>query len=43
MERILAMKKGAYAMFNGIVAPGTTKAIDPRTVRFTLRRKQEAT
>jgi ABC-type transport system substrate-binding protein len=36
MERILAMKKGAYAMFNGIVAPGTTKAIDARTVRFTL-------
>ena len=36
MERILAMKKGAYAMFNGIVAPGATKAVDLRTVRFTL-------
>src|ERR1700677_585596 len=36
MERILAMKKGAYAMFNGIVAPGATKAVDARTVRFTL-------
>jgi ABC-type transport system substrate-binding protein len=36
IERILALKKGAYAMFNGIVAPGSTKAIDARTVRFTL-------
>lgn len=36
MERILALKKGAYAMFNGIVAPGATKAVDARTVRFTL-------
>jgi peptide/nickel transport system substrate-binding protein len=36
MERILALKKGAYAMFNGIVAPGSTKAVDTRTVRFTL-------
>src|SRR5580698_2395198 len=38
MERILAMKKGAYAMFNGIVAPGATKAVDARTVRFTLEK-----
>ena len=36
IERILAMKKGAYAMFSGIVAPGSTKAVDARTVRFTL-------
>ena len=36
IERILALKKGAYAMFSGIVAPGSTKAIDARTVRFTL-------
>jgi ABC-type transport system substrate-binding protein len=36
MERILAMKKGAYAMFNGIVAPGATTAVDARTVRFAL-------
>jgi ABC-type transport system substrate-binding protein len=36
IERILALKKGAYAMFNGIVAPGSTKAVDARTVRFTL-------
>ncbi len=36
IERILAMKKGAFAMFNGIVAPGSTKAVDARTVRFTL-------
>jgi peptide/nickel transport system substrate-binding protein len=36
MERILALKKGAFAMFNGVVAPGTTKAVDAKTVRFTL-------
>ncbi len=36
MERILALKKGAYAMFNGIVAPGATKEVDAHTVRFTL-------
>ena len=36
IERILALKKGAYAMFNGILAPGQTKALDARTVRFTL-------
>src|SRR4051812_18654495 len=36
IERILALKKGAFAMFNGIVAPGSTKAVDARTVRFTL-------
>jgi ABC-type transport system substrate-binding protein len=36
MERILALKKGAYAMYNGIVAPGATKEIDAHTVRFTL-------
>jgi peptide/nickel transport system substrate-binding protein len=36
MERILALKKGAYALFNGVVAPGSTKALDPRTVRFSL-------
>ncbi len=36
MERILAMKKGAYGLFKGAIEPGKTKAIDPGTVRFTL-------
>ena len=38
MERILAMKKGAYGLFNGALEPGKTRAIDPATVRFTLER-----
>ena len=33
MERILGMKKGAYGLFNGVIAPGKTVAVDPRTVR----------
>jgi len=36
MERILAMKKGAYGLFKGVIDPGRTKAIDAHTVRFTL-------
>ncbi len=36
MERILALKKGAYGLFQDVVKPGSTEAIDPRTVRFTL-------
>jgi peptide/nickel transport system substrate-binding protein len=36
MERILAMKQGAYGLFKGVVDPGKTKALDARTVRFTL-------
>jgi ABC-type transport system substrate-binding protein len=36
MERILGMKKGAYGLFNGVIAPGKTVAVDPHTVRFTL-------
>jgi ABC-type transport system substrate-binding protein len=36
MERILALKKGAYGLFSSVVNPGTTKAIDAKTVRFTL-------
>ena len=36
MERILALKKGAYGLFKDIVAPGSTKALDTRTVQFNL-------
>ena len=36
MERILALKKGAYGLFKDVIEPGTTKALDPRTVQFTL-------
>ena len=36
MERILALKKGAYGLFKGAIEPGKTKAIDAGTVRFTL-------
>jgi len=36
MERILAIKKGAYGLFKDFVAPGSTKALDPQTVQFTL-------
>jgi peptide/nickel transport system substrate-binding protein len=37
MERILALKKGAYGLFKDSIEPGTTKALDPRTVQFTLK------
>lgn len=36
MERIIALKKGASALFAGIIEPGTTKAVDKRTVQFNL-------
>lgn len=36
MERILALKKGAYGLFKDIIAPGSTKALDERTVQFNL-------
>jgi peptide/nickel transport system substrate-binding protein len=36
MERILAMKQGAFGLFKGVVDPGKTKALDARTVQFTL-------
>ena len=36
IERILAMKKGAYSLFEGVIEPGSTKALDPKTVQFTL-------
>src|ERR1700733_13155367 len=36
MERILAMKQGAYGLFKGVIDPGKTHALDARTVQFTL-------
>ena len=38
MERILAMKKGAFGLFKGVIDPGRTKAVDAHTVRFTLNK-----
>lgn len=35
-ERILALKKGAASLFIGTIAPGSTKALDARTVEFNL-------
>ncbi|MCC7045956.1 MAG: ABC transporter substrate-binding protein [Alphaproteobacteria bacterium] len=37
MERILALKRGAYSLFAPLVAPGSTKAIDADTVQFNLK------
>lgn len=36
IERILALKKGASSLFAGNVVPGSTKAVDARTVEFHL-------
>lgn len=36
MERILALKQGAYSLFAALVAPGSTKVIDDHTVEFNL-------
>jgi len=36
MERIIALKKGASALFAGTIEPGTTKAVDKHTVEFHL-------
>lgn len=36
IERILAMKKGAFSLYEGTIAPGSTKATDAKTVVFTL-------
>lgn len=36
MERILAVKKGAYPLFAPLVEPGSTKALDRYTVEFNL-------
>ena len=38
MERILAMKQGAYGLYKGVIDPGKTKALDPHTVQFTLNK-----
>lgn len=38
IERILAMKKGAFSLFAGTIEPGSTKAPDARTVVFTLNK-----
>ena len=38
MERILGLKKGAYGLFSDVVMPGSTKALDARTVRFSLNK-----
>lgn len=37
MERILALKKGAYGLFKDVIEPGTTKALDTQTVQFKLK------
>ncbi|WP_137127294.1 ABC transporter substrate-binding protein [Roseomonas sp. HF4] len=37
MERILAVKKGAYPLFATLIDPGTTKAADRVTVEFNLK------
>ena len=36
IERILALNKGAAALYRPIIAPGGTKALDKRTVEFNL-------
>ncbi len=36
IERILAMKKGAFSLYEGTIAPGSTKAVDKYTVEFNL-------
>ncbi|MCP5157460.1 MAG: ABC transporter substrate-binding protein [Ectothiorhodospiraceae bacterium] len=36
IERILALKKGAAALYIGVIEPGSTRALDPRTVEFNL-------
>jgi peptide/nickel transport system substrate-binding protein len=38
VERLLAMGKGAAPLIGQMVAPNTTKAVDARTVVFTLKR-----
>jgi ABC-type transport system substrate-binding protein len=38
IERILALKRGAYALFKDTLAPGSTKALDNHTVQFNLSR-----
>ena len=38
IERIVALNKGAAALFSAIVKPGSTKAVDATTVEFNLTR-----
>lgn len=38
MERILALKLGAYGLFKGVIEPGKTIALSPSSVKFTLAR-----
>lgn len=37
MERILALKQGAFSLFAPLVDPGSTRAIDRHTVEFNLK------
>jgi peptide/nickel transport system substrate-binding protein len=37
MERILALRQGAYPLFASLLDPGTTRAIDKLTVEFNLK------
>src|ERR1035441_8174730 len=36
VERLLALKKGSAGLFSPIIAPGSTRVIDPYTVEFSL-------
>jgi len=38
IDRMLALKKGASSLFVKSIAPGSTKALDARTVQFTLNK-----
>ena len=38
MERILALKQGAFPLFSDLVVPGSTKATDDNTVVFSLKK-----
>jgi len=38
IERILALKRGVAPLLSGLISPGSTKAIDPLTVEFSLNR-----
>jgi len=38
IDRILALKKGASSLFVKVIKPGSTKAIDNRTVQFNLNK-----
>ena len=38
VERVLALKRGLAPLLAGLVSPGSTKAVDPLTVEFSLGR-----